>query len=373
MINIGITGISGLLGWHLRAYLYSLKDINIRGATRATFENDAELIKFVSSCEVIVHFAGANRGEDKEILQTNTGLTDKLINAFKKNANKPHIIFASSTQIYKNTVYGNSKIECSKKLQIWAKNNNALFSNLILPNIFGECGKPFYNSVVSTFCYQIANNQIPEIKIDAEIEFLHAGEVARQVYEIITDKRTGKINFSGVTLKVSSLLKMIQNFAILYKDHLIPDLKEKFDLQLFNTYRSYLYPQHYPVSLQLNKDERGEVFETARSLSQGQSFISTTKAGVTRGNHYHLEKFERFLVLKGKAVIKIRRLFSNDINIFEVNGETPSFIDIPTLHTHSITNIDSKELVTFFWSNEIFNPDLPDTFLENVEVKNEKT
>lgn len=372
MLTIGITGITGLLGWHLHSYLFGFKDINVIGADKETFEDSARLVNFVSRCEIIIHFAGMNRGEDSEIMNTNIDLTDKLIIALKKSKNKPHLIFSSSTQVYKKTVYGNSKIECSDRLSKWADENNALFSNLILPNVFGEKGKPFHNSVVSTFCYQIANKKDPRIIVDNEVEFLHAGELARQIYEIIAHRKSGDISFPGVLIKVSALLTKIRGLALLYENKTIPDLKDKFDLQLFNTYRSYLYPYYYPVAVQLNKDGRGELIETAKSLGEGQCFISKTRPGITRGNHYHLNKFERFLVLKGKAVVRIRCLFSGEINTFEVNGDIPSYIDIPTMHTHNITNTGDNELITFFWVNKIFDPNLPDTFMESVEVKNEQ-
>ena len=372
MSNIGITGITGLLGWHLHSCLFGFKGTKVLGSNRATFEDGAELAKFVSSCDAIVHLAGMNRGEDEEVFKTNIGLADKLINALKKTNHRPHLIFSSSTQINSGTAYGNSKIECSNRLKEWAVDNNALFSNLILPNIFGEGGKPFYNSVVSTFCFQVANKQRQEIIVDSEIQLLHAGELAGRIQDIVEHKKSGDIKFTGFPIKVAALLDRIRHFAALYENQVIPDLKDNFDLQLFNTYRSYLYPRHYPVTLKLNKDERGQVFEAAKSLGEGQCLISTTRPGITRGNHYHLNKVERFLVLSGKAEIKIRRLFSKEINSFELTGDNPSFIDIPTMHTHNITNMGEEELITFFWSNSIFDPRFPDTFREDLEVENEE-
>ena len=146
----------------------------------------------------------------------------------------------------------------------------------------------------------------------------------------------------------------------------IPDLDSNLRVDLFNTLRSELFPDHYPVKLTLRSDHRGSLFEAVRAHQKGQAFISTTKPGIVRGNHFHLHKVERFCVISGKATIRLRKLFSTDIAVFDVSGEQPSFIDIPTLHTHDITNTGTSDLITLFWSNEFYDPDHPDTWTENV-------
>jgi UDP-2-acetamido-2,6-beta-L-arabino-hexul-4-ose reductase len=369
MTTVGIAGMSGFLGWHLRSYVHGFKDIRVIGAGRQEFADEQSL---VSSCDCIVHFAGLNRGTDIEVYNTNVDLTDRLIQALKKSGKAPQVIFASSTQILKNNPYGNSKIECAKRLRAWARNSNALFTNCILPNIFGEGCKPFYNSFIATFCHQIASKLEPKVLVDAEVECLHAQEVAGYIYDAIQRKTDGDITFPGKPVKVSGVLDTIRYLSGAYEKHIIPDLRDKFVLQLFNTYRFYLYPQFYPVPVRVNRDDRGVVFETAKSLGEGQCFISSTKPGITRGNHYHLNKYERFFVVKGKAVIRIRRLFSDKIIDFEVDGDEPRYVDIPTLHTHCITNTGNTELMTLFWADKIFDPNSTDTYMENIEVKNEK-
>ena len=140
------------------------------------------------------------------------------------------------------------------------------------------------------------------------------------------------------------------------------------DLDLFNTYRSYLYPRHYPVTLPLHSDARGHLYEAVKSLHGGQCFISTTKPGITRGNHYHTRKLERFLVLNGDAVIRIRKLLTGDIVEFKVSGAAPQYIDMPTFCTHDITNMGQSDLMTLFWAHEIFDPQRSDTIREPVEL-----
>jgi len=170
-----------------------------------------------------------------------------------------------------------------------------------------------------------------------------------------------------VPMRVSELLDRLSAFDQNYRGQLIPDVREPIDLYLFNTYRSYLFPHHYPVDLQLHEDMRGGLFEAIKSYNGGQCFLSTTKPGITRGNHYHTAKIERFLVVGGNGLIRIRKLFSEDISEFEVAGDRPQYIDIPTLHTHNITNVGESDMTTLFWSHEIFDPESPDTFPEPVQ------
>jgi UDP-2-acetamido-2,6-beta-L-arabino-hexul-4-ose reductase len=365
-MRIGITGIDGFLGWHLRTHLHGRAGIEVLGATRSTFSNEQDLSNFVLGCDVIVHLAGMNRGNDDEIQKVNTGLTELLIAACERHERNPHIIFASSTHIYRDTAYGRSKRACSERLSSWAQKRQGRFINLVLPHLFGECGKPFYNSAVATFCYQLANDQKPEILNDGELELIHAQQVASLILEIVEGAKDGEIIASGVRTTVSAVLSSLTGIADLYRNQLIPDLVDPFRLRLFNTYRSYLFPTRFPITLTLHEDNRGSLFEAVKTLSGGQAFLSHTMPGITRGNHYHTEKFERFLVIRGQANIRIRKLFSDTIHEFRVSGDRPCYVDIPTLHTHNITNIGSDGLTTFFWSHQIFNPAALDTIPEAV-------
>lgn len=366
MIKVGITGINGLIGWHLHAFLHGQPNIMVVQANRKTFASQKALSDFVASSDVVVHLAGMNRGDERTLAETNIALTKYLIGACEHTNRKPHIIFSSSTHIFRDTPYGNSKKECSRLFQKWSEKTGALFTNLILPNIFAEAGKPFYNSVVSTFCHQLANEQQCKIIDDITLEQLHAQSLAREIFEIIKSSSVGDVFLTGTPISVSELLIKLTEFSDKYQQHIIPNLNTDFDLQLFNTYRSYLYPKKYPVSPVLHKDERGTLFDAIKSLNSGQTFISTTYPGITRGNHYHTTKLERFLVVNGKAEIRIRKLFSNDVLTFRVSGDNPQYIDIPTLHTHNITNVGKNTLMTLFWSHELFDPIHPDTYTEPV-------
>lgn len=366
MINVGITGIDGLIGWHLRSFLHGQKDVLVYGADKPEFASKELLAKFVSSCGVIIHLAGMNRGDDAEVAATNIALTKTLLNACDAAGMRPHIIFSSSTHVYRDTPYGRSKKECAELIKAWAAKNKTVFTNLILPNVFGESGKPFYNSAVSTFCFQLANGQQPEIIKDSEVELLHAQRVAREIFSVINKPVAGEMILPGYKILVSQLLIKLRHMAESYSGHIVPDLRAQHDLDLFNTYRSYLYPKNVPVGIELKKDARGCLFEASKSNNGGQTFISSTVPGITRGNHYHTLKFERFLVIKGAACIRVRKLFSDQTHEFFVNGESPQYIDMPALHTHNITNTGDSELLTLFWSNEIFDPANPDTYQETI-------
>jgi len=366
MTRIGITGFHGLLGCHVRAYLHARPDASVLGADRETFADAGKLEGFVASCDAIVHCAGMNRGDDKEVASTNVALTQALISACERKNAKPHIVFPSSTHVDRATPYGESKKTCAALFESWSKKAGAKFANFIIPNIFGEGGKPFYNSAVSTFCYQLANDLEPKIIKDSEVELIHAQKVATEFFEAIKNGFNGEKRLEGSRLSVSQLLAKLQAFAGTYQRQIIPDVSQELDLALFNTYRSYLFPKRYPMRVQIHEDERGRLFEAIKTKNQGQCFIGFAKPGITRGNHYHLEKVERFFVLRGSATIALRRLFSDEVVKFEVEGQSPEFIDIPTLHTHNITNTGREELMTLFWSHYIFDAEKPDTYKETV-------
>jgi UDP-2-acetamido-2,6-beta-L-arabino-hexul-4-ose reductase len=196
---------------------------------------------------------------------------------------------------------------------------------------------------------------------------VHAQEVASRIVAAITAKNNGTERLQGRRTTVSQLLVQLREMDDSYrKEMVIPRVSDPFDLALFNTFRSYLYPQHYPVLLEIKSDARGGLFEAAKTLHGGQCFLSYSKPGITRGNHYHAAKIERFLVVKGEAIIRLRRLFFREAVEFKVSGMKPSYIDMPTFHVHNITNIGKDELLVLFWAHEIFDPSQPDTYAESV-------
>ena len=343
-------------------------EVTVVPADRSAFADIASLRRFVSGCDTIIHLAGMNRGADDEIIHVNVGLADALVDACRAENITPHIVFASSTHIFRNTRYGDAKRQCSEILRRWSREEGAVFTNLILSNIFGENGRPFYNSVISTFCYQLARDERPQIEVDAAYDYLHCYDVAENLMNILQNKPNHDVFLQGRNMSVSEILGRLTLFDVNYRGGVIPDCQDRFDLSLFNTYRSHLYPSFYPRLSEIRSDNRGDLFEVTKSLGGGQSFISTTRTGITRGNHFHFHKVERFCVIEGEALIQIRRLFDDSITSFAVSGRKPCSIDMPTLHTHSITNAGKHDLITLFWSNEIFDPSRQDTFVETVVI-----
>ena len=368
-MKIGITGADGLIGWHQRAYLKAIDGGHeIRLANRATFKRPESLAEFVQSLDAIIHLAGMNRGTDAEVEATNAALARDLVAACEQTGTCPFLVFANSTHQDRDTPYGRGKRAAANTFRLWAAQSGAGFANLILPHVFGEFGKPFYNSVVSTFCYQLARNETPQIISDGDLELLHVQDVVAHCLRAIQESQRGDIRLNGVGMKVSALLQRLTEMRDQYQSMVLPRLESILDVRLFNTLRSYLFPGHYPVALTLHGDARGSLFEVVKSMGGGQVFMSTTHPGITRGNHFHTRKVERFLVASGEADICLRKLFGNEVTCFKVSGGAPCYVDIPTFHTHCISNTGQTELVTLFWANEIYDPADPDTFPEWVSA-----
>jgi UDP-2-acetamido-2,6-beta-L-arabino-hexul-4-ose reductase len=371
MIRIGITGLNGFIGTHLFNYLSLQKDVEIINFEKIFFQ-DAKLLKnHVKQCDVIVHLAAMNRHPDAEILyQTNIYLVQELINAMKSESVTPHVIFSSSTQEERENIYGQSKKECRKLLIDWAEQEGAIFSGLVIPNVFGPFGNPYYNSVIATFSHQLTHNEKPIIDVDGFLKLIYVGELVSEIWKIIREKKSEyncTINHTS-TAKVSEILALLEDYKIQYfENNILPDIKNCFELNLFNTFRSYIdHSNHYPVFLKKNTDNRGAFVEIVKTSIGGQFSYSTTHPGITRGDHFHTRKIERFTVIGGKAEIKLRRIGTDETLHFELDGENPSFIDMPVWYSHNITNIGSAELITLFWINEFFNPSDPDTYFEKV-------
>lgn len=364
---IAITGAEGFLGWHLRCQLKHTTGLNPRPVFQPDFASAEGLTQALGFPTAILHLAGMNRGPESEVYETNIELARKLTAALDLQGLAPTILFANSTHSLGDSAFGRSKREASRLLADWAKARGARFVDVILPHLFGEGGRPFYNSGFATFCHQLAKGEEPQILQDGQVELIHAQRVASRFLALAQDEVTaGVVRVEGAPMRVSEALARLRAIHETYRAGIIPDLADPFGLECFNTYRSYLYPDHYPTRLQLRTDARGGLFEAVKSQHGGQAFLSTTRPGITRGRHYHHHKLERFLVVAGEAEIRIRRLFDDEVRAFRVQGAEPCYIDMPTFHTHEITNVGSGDLLTLFWSHEIFDPSAPDTYPEPV-------
>jgi UDP-2-acetamido-2,6-beta-L-arabino-hexul-4-ose reductase len=375
MIKVGITGQSGFIGTHLFNFLNLKKEEIITIPFKDSyFENENQLREFAANCDAIVHLAAMNRhGDPQVIYDTNMKLVNQLIGALEVTNNRPHVLFSSSTQEERDNLYGKSKHDGRILFEQWTQRNKSRFTGFVIPNVFGPFGNPFYNSVVATFCHQLTHNEQPKIEIDARLQLIYVNELVELFYQniinpdIAAESTRVNVPFTSEN-KVSEILLMLENYKTVYfEQHCFPGLNSIFEVNLFNTFRSFIdHTLRYPVLLKKNTDNRGVFIETIKTSLGGQFSFSTTLPGVTRGNHYHTRKIERFIVIKGKAIIELRRIGTTEILRFELNGEKPSFVDMPVWYTHNISNIGDDELLTLFWINEFFNPDDPDTYFEEV-------
>lgn len=375
MKKIGITGQSGFIGWHL----YNTLNLFKENYKIILFKNDyfsdfEKLENFVRQCDIIVHLAAVNRHNDPFIIyNTNINLTKKLVEALEKTKSRAHVIFSSSTQEEKDNSYGKSKREGRVILAEWAEKASGSFTGLVIPNVFGPFGNPYYNSVVATFSYQLNHNEIPKIEIDAELKLIYVSELVQEILNDINNHSQCIIIPlyevpSTLSIKVSEILYLMNHFKDQYmKKGIIPKLSNMFEINLFNTFRSYIdLKKFFPIKYIQHTDDRGIFTEIIRTHLGGQVSFSITKAGITRGNHFHTRKIERFAVIKGNALIQLRKIGTDETIKFFLSDREPAFVDMPIWYSHNITNIGKEDLYTIFWTNEFFDPGDTDTFFEAV-------
>jgi UDP-2-acetamido-2,6-beta-L-arabino-hexul-4-ose reductase len=372
MIKVGITGSKGFVGYHLYQTLALHKqEFTLIEFDRTFFDDNRNLDEFVSSCDVIVHLAALNRHNDPQfIYETNTLLVKNLIASLERTASKAHLIISSSTQEERDNLYGKSKKEGRLLLSEWANQSGGRLTGLIIPNVFGPFGHPNYNSVIATFCYQIARGETPKIDVDGQLKLIYVGDLAHEIVKLIQnhDNTHELIIPFTAEAKVSEVLSLLQFFRKSYQDGgEIPVLENDFGHKLFNTYRCYMdVASYFPKKFVQHTDNRGAFVEIARQGIPGQTSFSTTLPGITRGNHFHTRKIERFAVINGKALIQLRRIGTDEVHDFYLDGIEPAYVDMPIWYTHNIKNIGEDILYTIFWISEPFDANDPDTYFEIV-------
>jgi UDP-2-acetamido-2,6-beta-L-arabino-hexul-4-ose reductase len=357
---VGITGSNGFIGYHLWVHIkYLCDDLKVIRLGRDLSE--------VDRCDVIVHLAEKNRGDEKEIYENNISSASTLASALGSNK---RLLYASSLHEDDDTIFGKYRRENKLLFSKWAKASNSSFSSLRIPNVFGEFCKPNYNSFVATFCHKIINNG--EITATSNrVKLVYVQDLCKQIVDIIREKgdeESYTINHYGV-YSVKYIYDRLLSFKKQYIDNnIIPDLSffdhDSFDLDLFNTFRSYI--EDRVVTMDSHSDERGYLSETIKTNAGGQSFFSTTNPGYIRGQHFHMRKLERFCVLDGEAKINLRKIGSDEVITYRVSGNKTQFIDMPLFYTHNITPANDEEITTLFWTNELLDKNDVDTFWEDV-------
>lgn len=372
MKKVVLTGAAGLLGWHARARLHALncaarfsgktEPFEVVALDHPAFADDETLLHALRGADIVLHFAGVNRGDPTEVEIANGAIAARLTDHCHRAASKPHIVYANSIHAELDTPYGRSKKAAEDVIRAF----DPAFSNLVISHVFGEFARPDYNNVTATFIDRILHDREVSVSADATVHLVYAGEVANAAVSLGLERTAGDTRLPADSIAVADLFEMLSFFHRNYMGAVIPALSSQLEVRLFNSYRSAQFPSGTPGHLAVSRDPRGVLFEAVKTVGSGQTFLSWSEVGITRGNHFHLEKVERFLVLQGEATIRIRRVLGNALHEFVVSGANPAVVDIPTLHTHSIENIGSEPLLTLFWTNEFFDPASPDTYADPV-------
>jgi len=372
-MRVVITGARGLIGWHAAVRLHAANcaarfggydaPYDLVQLGHADFDDDAALTQALIGADAVLHFAGVNRADSDDIVEVaNPAIAQRLIWSCQQAGVTPHIVYANSSHAVTDTPYGRSKRVAGEVLDAGTDR----YSNLLLSHIFGEGARPYYNNVTATFIDKILKGETITPNADGRVQLLYAGVAAQAAIDAVLQGQTGDITPDPRPMTVPDLLTKLQGFHDLYQTNIYPDVQDAFDLALFNSYRAASYPDSWPRPLKLNTDARGTLFEAVKGGGGGQCFLSTTEPGVTRGDHFHLDKVERFLVVQGAAVIRMRRVLGDEVWEYPVSGDAPAPVDMPTLHTHSIENVGDTPLLTLFWTHDLFDPANPDTFADKV-------
>lgn len=371
-MKILITGADGFIGKNLISRLRLIPNLDIYKFTR---DMPIEILdNYCKSVDFIYHLAGINRSKNEnEFLYGNYELGCTILNLLKKYNNKAPIMFASSIQIKKDNLYGKTKLMFENTLLDYSITNNVKIYIYRLKNIFGKWCKPNYNSVVATFCYNIARNIPIEINDkEKEIDLIYIDDVVDSLISLLNreDYIKDKIfyNISKVyTIKLKELARIIKSFYNNRENITLPDVKtEGLEKKLYSTYLTYLPKDKLKYTIKMNKDERGSFTELFRTKERGQFSINISKPNVIKGNHWHCSKNEKFIVIKGKAIISLRHINEKHVIEYSVSEKKLEVIDIPPGYVHNIINIGDSDLITFIWCNECYDPNNPDTYKENV-------
>ncbi len=364
-MTVVITGARGFIGRNLIAHLARQEEVKIFGFDLG--QPLQELERALAEADIVFHLAGVNRPESpEEFITGNVDFTAQVCEMLKRTGRAVPVVLSSSIQAERDNPYGRSKLQAEATLERYAEEARAPAIIYRLKNVFGKWCRPNYNSVVATFCHHIAHDLPITVSDPAnEVQLIHIDDVVAHFAGELQHKTPPGVHYRDVTpaftVTLGELVKLLCSFRAIRQTLALPDLSDLFVRKLYGTYLSYLDVDDFAYDLQQRCDPRGCLAEFVKSPTAGQIFVSTTKPGITRGNHYHHTKTEKFLVLQGEALIRFRHIENGEIIEYPVRGEDFRVVDIPPGYTHSIENIGAGELVTLFWASEIFNPDIPDT------------
>ena len=372
-MKVLVTGSNGFLGKNLISELTLHENIEV-----FCYDIDStleDLNKYCKECDFVFHLAGVNRPSNvNEYMEGNYGFTNILLNKLKENKNQSPIMISSSIQAELDNDYGKSKKAGEDLIFNYGQENNILVYVYRFPNLFGKWSRPNYNSVIATFCNNIATNQ--EILVNDENKELilaYIDDVCKELIKCLSDKPTRDGKYCIVPITYTKKLGYIANLIKSFKENslgiMVPSTGDDFVKKLYSTYISYVPLNEMVVDLEEHRDERGLFCELIRTKEAGQISVSTTNANIMRGGHYHHTKIERFIVINGKAKIEFEHVLTHEKVEFIVSSDKLQYVTIPVGYQHSINNIGDEELVLILWANELFDEYNPDTYQMKKKVK----
>ena len=382
-MNILVTGAKGFVGRNLVAQLHNIQagKANNYGLSSdlKVYEYDvdsdpAELEVYCKNADFVFNLAGVNRPQDpKEFMTGNFGFASTLLDTLKKYNNSCPVMISSSSQATLDNPYGESKRAGEQLLFDYAKEAGAKVLVYRFPNLFGKWCRPNYNSAVATFCNNIASGQ--EIKVNdpsVVMNLIYIDDVVDEMIAALKGEENRVGDFCEVstvyTVTLGEIVELIYSFKASRENLSVPNVGNAFTKKLYSTYLSYLPKDEFGYPLKMNVDNRGSFTEIIRTADRGQFSVNISKPHITKGNHWHHTKNEKFVVVSGNGVIRFRDMRENTKEVIEyfVSGDKIEVIDIPTGYTHNIENLGDTDMVTFMWCNECFDPNRPDTYFEEV-------
>lgn len=380
-MKVLVTGAKGFVGKNLVAQLKNIKEgkAKVNGLSpeieicEYDVDTNPELLQtYTADCDFVFHLAGVNRPENQEeFMQGNFGFTSILLENLKKNQSKAPVLITSSIQAMLDNPYGKSKKAGEELIFAYGIENSVKTLVYRLPNVFGKWCRPNYNSAVATFCNNIANGLDITVNDPAvNMQLVYVDDVVEEFIGALQGKAHTEDGFCFVPtvhkVRLGEIADLLYSFKESRKDLSVPKLDNAFAKALYSTYLSYLPKDEFSYPLKMNIDQRGSFTEIIRTPDRGQFSVNISKPGITKGNHWHHTKNEKFVVVSGKGLIQFRKIGSDEVLNYHVTGDKIEVVDIPTGYTHNIINEGDTDLVTFMWCNECFDPDKPDTYFEEI-------
>ncbi|MBP9983490.1 MAG: capsular polysaccharide biosynthesis protein CapF [Prevotella sp.] len=380
-MNILITGAKGFIGKNLIAQLNNIKEGKAKeeripsDLTVFAYDVDSDpesLDEYCREADFVFHLAGVNRPkEQSEFMEGNFGFTSVLLDTLQKYDNKCPIMLASSIQAELDNPYGISKKAGEDLLFAYGRETGAAVLIYRFPNVFGKWCRPNYNSAVATFCHNIAHGLPIQVNDrSVMLTLVYIDDVVKELIAALEGHPNKEGDFCKVPtehrITLGEIVDLIYSFKKSRQNLQVPDLSDAFTKKLYSTYLSYLPEDQFSYPLKMNVDERGSFTEFLKSPDRGQVSVNISKPGITKGNHWHHTKNEKFLVVSGKGVIRFRKIDEEKVQEYFVSGEKLEVVDIPVGYTHNIENLGDSDMVTIMWANEPFDPEKPDTFFLEV-------